>query len=49
MGIGTVKTAFKLRVGRCSPVEDAFPAKIALWDRDLIQNGRYSSIEVLLY
>ncbi len=28
---------------------DAFLAKIASWDPDLVQNGRCSPIEVLLY
>jgi len=42
IAIRTVKTVFKFRLGRCSPIGDAFPAKIPPWNRDLAQNNRFS-------
>jgi hypothetical protein len=49
IAIGTVKTVFNFRVGRCLLMGDVFPAKIAPWDRDLVQNGRCSLTEIFLY
>jgi hypothetical protein len=42
IAIGTVKTFFMFRIGRCSPMGDTFAANIAPSDRDLVQNGRCS-------
>jgi hypothetical protein len=48
IAIGAVKTVFKFRVERCSPMGGAFSAKIAAWDGTLVQNWGCSLIEVLL-